>query len=260
VGAVAKDIRERLADVAFPLEYHAEVLEETAGGELGVVRVTAIAVGAAIAGFLLLQAAFGSWRLAIAACLALPVALVGGLLAALMLEGELSLGSLLGLLALFALAVRIAVLLVARTRDAEPGAEARLEAVVRAARERLGPVLATAAVYVVWTRVVIARRRLASDARKPLRQRSDESLETPPVPVRNTARLVHPSDAGSCTPNRNRPRSSRRGRDPNASAGATYLQSSTREVGNAQNHFRRHWGDRRRSVGGGVDGHCHTTT
>ena len=94
LGAVASDIQERLADVSFPLEYHAEVLEETTGEEIGGTRMVAFAIAAAIAAFLLLQAAFRSWRLAALAFLTLPVALVGGVLAALVDGGELSLGSL----------------------------------------------------------------------------------------------------------------------------------------------------------------------
>jgi Cu/Ag efflux pump CusA len=146
LGTVADDIRARLADVAFPLEYHAEVLEETAGAEIGVARMIAFAIAAVIAAFLLLQAAFRSWRLAIAASLALPVALAGGVLAALVSGAELSLGSLLGLLALFALAVRTVVLLIRHLDDADRarGGTLRREAVVSGARARLGPVLASA--------------------------------------------------------------------------------------------------------------------
>ena len=50
------------------------------------------ASAALIAIFLLLQAAFGSWRLAALVFLTLPLALVGGVLAALIDGGELSLG------------------------------------------------------------------------------------------------------------------------------------------------------------------------
>ncbi len=65
VGDVVGDIEQRLADVAFPLEYHAEVLGdygEHTGAER---RVLVFALGAALGIFLLLQAAFSSWRLAV---------------------------------------------------------------------------------------------------------------------------------------------------------------------------------------------------
>ena len=77
VGDVANDIEDRLANLSLPLEYHAEVLQETTGEEINSGRMLAFALGCAIAIFLLLQAAFGGWRLAVLAFLTLPVALVG---------------------------------------------------------------------------------------------------------------------------------------------------------------------------------------
>ena len=57
VGDVANDIENRLADLSLPLEYHAEVLQETTGKEINSGRMLAFALGCAIAIFLLLQAA-----------------------------------------------------------------------------------------------------------------------------------------------------------------------------------------------------------
>ena len=79
VDAVAADIEDRLQSSTFPLEYHAEVLDDTTSGA-GIDWV--IALAAALAVFLLLQAAFWSFRLAVLAFLMLPVALAGGVLAA----------------------------------------------------------------------------------------------------------------------------------------------------------------------------------
>ena len=63
--------------------------------------------------FLLLQAAFGSWRLATLAFLTLPVALVGGVIAAhYMGGGVLSLGSLVGFLTVLGIAARNGILLI----------------------------------------------------------------------------------------------------------------------------------------------------
>jgi Cu/Ag efflux pump CusA len=129
LGAVAGDIRARLAESSLPLEYHAEVLESTTGEEIGAVGMLAFAIGAVLAAYLLLQAAFGSWRLAALVLALLPVALVGGVIAALIDGAELSLGAMLGLLALLGIAVRISVLLVRHFQDRpqdERGAGARL--------------------------------------------------------------------------------------------------------------------------------------
>ena len=104
------------------------------------------AVAAAIGVFLLLQAAFRSWRLAILAFLALPAALVGGVLAAFAGGGLTSLGSMAGLLAVFAIAARNGVLLINHYQHLEQheGEVFGIELVLRGARERLAPILITA--------------------------------------------------------------------------------------------------------------------
>ena len=66
----------------------------------------------------------GGWRLAALAFLTLPVALVGGVLAALVDGAELTLGSLIGFLALFALAARNGMVLIRRFQDLEREGEA----------------------------------------------------------------------------------------------------------------------------------------
>jgi Cu/Ag efflux pump CusA len=147
LGAVAGDVRARLAELSFPLEYHAEVLEATASEEIAATTMLAFAVVAAITAFLLLQAAFGSWRLAAITFLLLPAALVGGLAAAAVDGAELTLGSAIALLALLGLAARNTVLSVrhfqALEREQNGGfGSAQLR---RGAQDRLAPVLTTAA-------------------------------------------------------------------------------------------------------------------
>ena len=115
LDAVATDVEDRLADSQFPLEYHAEVLEQTTTAqEINLGRVVGFGIAALIAIFLLFQAAFRSWRLAGLAFLTLPVALVGGVLAALIDGATLSLGALIALLALLGLAARNGVMLIDR--------------------------------------------------------------------------------------------------------------------------------------------------
>jgi CzcA family heavy metal efflux pump len=150
LGSVANEIEDRLTNVSFPLEYHAEVLTETTADEINGGQMLAFAIAAGIAAFLLLQAAFRSWRLAVLAILTLPVALVGGVLAALIDGAELSLGSLLGFLALLGLAVRTGVVLIRHLQDLErEGERFGPELVERGARERLVPVLTSASATAV---------------------------------------------------------------------------------------------------------------
>jgi Cu/Ag efflux pump CusA len=146
VGDVANDIEDRLANLSLPLEYHAEVIQQTTSGEINTGRMLAFALGAAIAIFLLLQAGFGGWRLAVLAFATVPVALSGGAIAALINGAELSLGAIVGFLALFALAARNGLVLVRHFQalERESGEPADAELVRRGARERLGPILTTA--------------------------------------------------------------------------------------------------------------------
>ena len=66
---------------------------------------------AAIGVFLILLESFGNLRLAVLGFLTLPSALVGGLLAAYLTGGEISLGSLVGFLTVFGIAARNKIML-----------------------------------------------------------------------------------------------------------------------------------------------------
>jgi Cu/Ag efflux pump CusA len=96
-----------------------------------------------LAAFLLFQAAFGSWRLALIQTVALPLAVSGGVVAGLFTGREFTLGSLLGLLAILALAARTGLSMITDLQAAEvAGAGQNREAAVQAAaRVRLAPVL-----------------------------------------------------------------------------------------------------------------------
>jgi Cu/Ag efflux pump CusA len=147
LGDVANDIEDRLQNTSLPLEYHAEVLQEATSKEINSTAMLAFGLAAAIAAFLLLQAAFRSWRIAALAFLTLPVALVGGALGALIDGAELSLGALIGLLALFGIAARNGLVGIRHFQDLErtEGESFGAALVKRGAQERLAPVLASAA-------------------------------------------------------------------------------------------------------------------
>jgi CzcA family heavy metal efflux pump len=145
VGAVAGDVEQALEQIEFPLEHHARVLggyEEDAAARS---RVIAVAVAALIVIFLLLQAAFGSWRVAALTFVALPMALAGGVLAALISGGDVTVGTVAGLVAVLGLAVRCAVVLVRHyQRLQRDGEEFGPDLVIRGTRERLVPILTSA--------------------------------------------------------------------------------------------------------------------
>ncbi|MGQ0668672.1 MAG: efflux RND transporter permease subunit [Actinomycetota bacterium] len=146
VGSVVGDVERALAGVEFPLEHHAELRGAYADQQAARTRVLAVAVAAAIGIFLLLQAAFTSWGLAILVFVTLPLALVGGVLATLAAGGTIGLGSFAGFVAVLGIAARNGVLLIRRYQQLEhrEGQPFGDELVLRGTRERLAPILTTA--------------------------------------------------------------------------------------------------------------------
>jgi CzcA family heavy metal efflux pump len=146
LASVVSDVEDRLDKIDFPREYHAEVLGESTELNAAQDRLLLFGIGAAIAIFLLLQAAFGSLRLAAIAFVLLLTALVGGVLAVWLGDGVLSLGSLVGFLTVFGIAARNGILMISHFQhlEREEGVAFGPELVLRGARERLAPILMTA--------------------------------------------------------------------------------------------------------------------
>ncbi|MCU1450040.1 MAG: acriflavin resistance protein, partial [Acidimicrobiales bacterium] len=151
-AAVLADVRQRLQKVSFPLEYHYELVGNYAERQALEHRLALIGIAVAVGVFLLLQAAFGSWRMAILAFVPLPLSLVGGAVAVLVHGGRIELGSLAGFLLVFGIAVRNGIALLMRYQHLERhgGDTVARELVVRGGRERLTPVLLTAAAAAVF--------------------------------------------------------------------------------------------------------------
>ncbi len=140
-GAAVDAVKQRLAAVPMPYEYHAEVFGNAAAAQADLLRALGYAAAALAGIFLLLQAAVASWRRAGLMVLSLPLALVGGVLTAPLAGGLWSIGSLAGLLAVLALAIRGSVLLGYRIRAREQAGTASPAAVLDVTRERTVPVL-----------------------------------------------------------------------------------------------------------------------
>jgi Cu/Ag efflux pump CusA len=145
-AAVETDIKHRLTGVTFPVEYHAEVLGPARPQWMDRAQAAGIVIAITIAVFLLLQAALGTWRLATLLIVTLPLAPVGGLFTALLVHRGLSVASLLGLMGVWALAVRNGVLLVRRWQalEVDEGEPFGWQLVLRGTGERLAPVLMSA--------------------------------------------------------------------------------------------------------------------
>src|SRR5215472_2089696 len=145
LGAVVNDINRKLAAVHLNRGYHIEMLGEYKERQAAQARLLQSSLIASVAILLLLQASFRRWRLALLAFVTLPMALVGGILAAWAGGGIISLGSLVGFFTVFGIAARNGILLINHWQHLEQGEGMRFgtELVIRGARERLSPILMT---------------------------------------------------------------------------------------------------------------------
>jgi CzcA family heavy metal efflux pump len=146
LGSVARDVEAALKTVDFPLEYHAEVIGEFAERQAAQRGLTLAGLVAVMGIFFLLYTSFGNFRLATLTFFTLPWALVGGILAAFITTGVLSLGSLVGLLTILGIATRNGIMMISHFQHLEEqeGVPFGPELVRRGARERIAPIMMTA--------------------------------------------------------------------------------------------------------------------
>ncbi|WP_335633081.1 efflux RND transporter permease subunit [Arthrobacter sp. QXT-31] len=146
LGDVTADIQKAIQSMQFPVEYHAEIPkkfgEQQAAGDLMIWLAAAAAAGILV----LLLTVLGSWRLAALVFVLLPVALLGGVIAAWLSGGFGSLYVLVALAAVLAVAVRDAVMLMGtyQSLQAQDPTAAPGELMKGAVSERLRPTVLTA--------------------------------------------------------------------------------------------------------------------
>src|SRR6478736_2196372 len=145
LGSVADEVQDRLESVSYPRGYHAELLGEYHERQVAQKHLLGSGLLAVVAILILLMLSFGSWRLAVFSFATLLMALVGGVLAAWMTGGVISLGSLVGFFTVFGIAARNGILLVNHCQHLEKyeGEPFGPALVLRGARERLSPILMT---------------------------------------------------------------------------------------------------------------------
>jgi CzcA family heavy metal efflux pump len=147
LGRVMREVERRVAQVHFPMGYHAVVIGEYAERQAAQSRLVTFAIAAVFGVFLILLGSFGNVRLALLGFLTLPSALVGGVLGAYFTGGVISLGSMVGFLTVFGIAARNGILLINHYQhlEKEEGEVFGPGLVLRGAMERLSPILMTAA-------------------------------------------------------------------------------------------------------------------
>jgi Cu/Ag efflux pump CusA len=146
LGSIVADVEVALAKVDFPLGYYPELIGEYAERQTAADRMMIFAIIALVAIFFLLHTSFQNAKLATLAFLLLPTALVGGVIAAFMGDGVISLGSLVGFLTVLGIAARNGILMINHFQHLEKkeGEAFGLNLVLRGAKERLAPIMMTA--------------------------------------------------------------------------------------------------------------------
>jgi CzcA family heavy metal efflux pump len=144
LSSVVNDVKSNIKGTEFPLEYRAELLGEFAERVNAKEHLQIYVVVALILIFLLLQASFRSWKLALAIFLTLPMALVGGILSNYLVFGNtLSLGSLIGFVTVFGFTMRSTITLIHRYRHLEKNEDETfsLALIEKGTRERFLPII-----------------------------------------------------------------------------------------------------------------------
>ena len=146
LGSVAREIESKVRSIPFERGYHPEILGEYAAQEASKRRILALSFLALIGIFLLLHADFNSARLAVLVFAGLPFALIGGVFAAVVSGGVLSLGSLIGFITVLGVAARNSIMLISHYQHLElrEGQAFNIDLIIRGAKERLAPILMTA--------------------------------------------------------------------------------------------------------------------
>jgi Cu/Ag efflux pump CusA len=118
--SVVNDVKTKILETEFPLEYRAELLGEYAERVETNQRLQIFIIAALILIFLILQAAFKSWKLAVAIFLTLPMALIGSVITNYIVFGNiLTLGAFIGFLTVFGITIRISITLIHRYHHIE---------------------------------------------------------------------------------------------------------------------------------------------
>jgi Cu/Ag efflux pump CusA len=145
------NINSSLQNVNFPLEYHAELIGEFEEIQAAKQRVRSVIITVLVLIFLLLQAAFWSWRKAFIAFPIILVALSGGMIGVALNGGILSLGAFAGFLGVLGIAVHHSVILIKcfKSLEIKEGLAFGPFLVIRGIQDRLAPILMTSIITIL---------------------------------------------------------------------------------------------------------------
>ncbi len=145
LGAVARDLEAKVAQIKLPLEHTAQVLGEYRERQAAQRRLLAFAALAFAGIVALCLAVFRNWRDVALHLITLPISLVGGVLGAYLSGGVLSIGSFVGFFTVVGLTARNGIMEITHFQHLEK--EERVpfgpDLVLKGATERLAPILMT---------------------------------------------------------------------------------------------------------------------
>ncbi len=146
LGSVARAVENAVKGIEFPQGYFPEFLGEFAAKREASFRILKLSILVFLGVVLILHAQFESLGLALLVVLAVPFALVGGVMGVIASDGMISLGSQIGFITVLGIAIRNTIMLVSHYQylEAEENVPFGRDLVIRGARERLAPILMTA--------------------------------------------------------------------------------------------------------------------
>ena len=146
LGSVIADAQEKIASqVKLPSGYFVEYGGQFESQQQATRVLLSYGAVAIVVIFLLLYKAFNSARASFLIMANLPLALIGGVIAIFLTGGIMSVPSLIGLISVFGIAARNGIILVTHYHNLRVDGLPREEVVIEGSKERLAPVLMTAA-------------------------------------------------------------------------------------------------------------------
>jgi HAE1 family hydrophobic/amphiphilic exporter-1 len=143
MGSVAGAVRAAIDSLGLPVGYHADFggdvqnLNETKGYVLAALGLAVIFI------YLILASLFGSFFQPAAIMLALPLSFIGVALALLITKGNINVMTMIGIIMLMGLVTKNGILLVDFTNQQRANGLSRTDALLRAGRVRLRPIIMT---------------------------------------------------------------------------------------------------------------------
>lgn len=146
LGSVAAEVESKVSAMSFPAGYYPQFLGEYTAQKAATNKLLGLTVLVILAIILIVYVDFKSYQHTLIFLASLPFALIGGVIGVFLSVGVISLGSMVGFIAVLGIAARNGILLISHYRHlmTSEGINHGLDVVKRGSQERLVPILMTA--------------------------------------------------------------------------------------------------------------------